>query len=84
MKMFLTRLGFNSKAVVTGDISQTDLPRGVKSGLAIAAKILDNIEGIGIYKFSDRDVVRHRLVKKIINAYDAYEREKLDKKRGRE
>ena len=84
MKMFLTRLGFNSKAVVTGDISQTDLPRGVKSGLAIAAKILDNIDGIGIYKFSDRDVVRHRLVKKIINAYDAYEREKIDKKWGRE
>ena len=84
MKMFLTRLGFNSKAVVTGDISQTDLPRGVKSGLAIAAKILDNIDGIGIYKFSDQDVVRHRLVKKIINAYDAYEREKQDKKYGRD
>ncbi len=84
MKMFLTRLGFNSKVVVTGDLSQTDLPRGVKSGLSIAAKILTDIEGIGIHNFTDQDVVRHRLVKKIINAYDAYEREKADKKRGRE
>ena len=84
MKMFLTRLGFNSKAVVTGDLSQTDLPRGVKSGLSIAAKILENIEGIGIYRFTDQDVVRHRLVRKIISAYDAYDRERLEKKHGRE
>ena len=75
MKMFLTRLGYNSKAVVTGDLSQTDLPFGKKSGLSIAAKILDNIEGIGIHKFTERDVVRHHLVKRIISAYDKYESE---------
>ena len=84
MKMFLTRIGYNTKAVVTGDLSQTDLPLGKKSGLAIAAKILDNIEGIGIYEFSERDVVRHHLVKKIISAYETYERnqnrQKDDKK----
>ena len=75
MKMFLTRLGANSKAVVTGDLSQTDLPGGVKSGLSIAARVLSGIEGIGIYEFSERDVVRHNLVRKIISAYDKYERE---------
>ena len=80
MKMFLTRLGYNSKAVVTGDLSQTDLPRGVKSGLSIAAKILLSIEGIGIFEFSERDVVRHHLVRKIITAYDKYERELIEKK----
>lgn len=74
MKMFLTRIGYNTKAVVTGDLSQTDLPLGKKSGLAIAAKILGNIEGIGIYEFSERDVVRHHLVKKIISAYENYEK----------
>ena len=73
--MFLTRLGANSKAVVTGDLSQTDLPGGVKSGLSIAARVLSGIEGIGIYEFSERDVVRHNLVRKIISAYDKYERE---------
>ncbi len=80
MKMFLTRLGFNSKAVVTGDLTQTDLPFGKKSGLSIAAKILDNIEGIGIFHFSERDVVRHHLVRKIISAYEGYEREANAKK----
>ena len=80
MKMFLTRLGYNSKAVVTGDLSQTDLPRGVKSGLSTAANILQGIEGIGIYEFSERDVVRHHLVRKIITAYDKYEREQIEKK----
>ena len=74
MKMFLTRIGYNTKAIVTGDLSQTDLPMGKKSGLSIAAKILDNIEGIGIFEFSERDVVRHHLVRKIISAYDAYEK----------
>lgn len=80
MKMFLTRLGFNSKAVVTGDLSQTDLPFGKKSGLSIASKILGNIEGIGIHEFSERDVVRHHLVRKIITAYDKYERDAAQKK----
>ena len=80
MKMFLTRLGYNSKAVVTGDLSQTDLPFGKKSGLSIAAKILRGIEGIGIFEFSERDVVRHSLVRKIISAYDKYERDAINKK----
>ena len=74
MKMFLTRLGYNSKAIVTGDLSQTDLPQGKKSGLAVAKRVLDGIEGISIFEFSERDVVRHRLVRRIINAYEAYER----------
>ena len=80
MKMFLTRLGYNSKAVVTGDLSQTDLPFGKKSGLSIASKILKGIDGIGIFEFSERDVVRHSLVRKIISAYDKYEREAITKK----
>ena len=75
MKMFLTRLGFNSKAVVTGDLTQTDLPFGKKSGLASAVKILDGINGIGIHHFTERDVVRHRLVQEIILAYEKYEKE---------
>lgn len=76
MKMFLTRLGFGSKAVVTGDLTQTDLPFGKKSGLAEAVKILDGIEDIAIHTFTDRDVVRHRLVQKIILAYDKYDRKR--------
>ena len=79
MKMFLTRLGYNSKAVVTGDLSQTDLPFGKKSGLSVASKILENIEGIGIFRFTERDVVRHHLVRKIISAYDTYEKEQNTK-----
>ncbi len=75
MKMFLTRLGFNSKAIVTGDLSQTDLPIGKKSGLAIARRVLAGIDGISIFEFTERDVVRHKLVRKIISAYESYERE---------
>ncbi len=70
MKMFLTRLGFNSKAVVTGDITQIDLPSGKKSGLKDAVKILKNIDGIAISKLTGKDVVRHRLVQEIIKAYE--------------
>ena len=80
MKMFLTRLGYNSKAVVTGDLSQTDLPFGKKSGLGIASRVLSGIDGIGIFEFSERDVVRHHLVRKIITAYEKYERESREKK----
>lgn len=80
MKMFLTRLGYNSKAVVTGDLSQTDLPLGKRSGLAIASRILKGIDGIGIFEFSERDVVRHSLVRKIISAYDKYEKEQTAKR----
>ncbi len=79
MKMFLTRLGFNSKAVVTGDLTQTDLPRGQKSGLSSAVKILSGIDDIGIHYFSERDVVRHHLVQKIIKAYEKYDFE-MEKK----
>ncbi len=75
MKMFLTRLGNRSKVVVTGDPSQIDLPYGKKSGLVVASKILNNIDDIGIHRFTDRDVVRHRLVRKIIAAYEKYDRE---------
>lgn len=75
MKMFLTRLGFNSKAVVTGDITQTDLPFGKKSGLIEATKVLRNIEGIAVHNLTDRDVVRHRLVQRIILAYEKYEKD---------
>ncbi len=83
MKMFLTRLGFNSKAVVTGDLSQTDLPRGVRSGLYTASHILGDIEGIGIFEFTERDVVRHQLVKRIISAYDKYEKGEREKRSER-
>ena len=75
MKMFLTRLGNNSKAVITGDLTQTDLPDGQRSGLASAIKIVSGIEDIAIHYFSERDVVRHKLVQKIIVAYDKYEKE---------
>ena len=73
MKMFLTRLGFNSKAVVTGDVTQIDLPMGKKSGLVEALEICGKIEGIGVVQFSDKDVVRHNLVQRIIRAYEEYE-----------
>jgi phosphate starvation-inducible PhoH-like protein len=72
MKMFLTRLGFGSKAVVTGDITQIDLPNPRASGLVEALKIVKDIEGIGIVFFDERDVVRHKLVQQIVRAYDAY------------
>ena len=73
MKMFLTRLGFNSKMVITGDITQIDLPRGARSGLKDCMKILKNIEGIGQCAFDEKDVVRHKLVQDIIKAYAKFE-----------
>jgi phosphate starvation-inducible PhoH-like protein len=72
MKMFLTRLGFGSKAVVTGDITQIDLPHPGKSGLVEALKIVKDVEGIGFIYFDERDVVRHKLVQQIVKAYDAF------------
>ena len=83
MKMFLTRIGFNSKVVVTGDLSQTDLPDGKKSGLAEAVKILKNIDGIAIHTFNEKDVVRHKLVQKIIVAYEKYENERKNFKQNK-
>ena len=79
MKMFLTRLGFGSKIVVTGDITQIDLPDGKKSGLVEVIKILKNVDDIDTVKFSDKDVVRHKLVQDIIKAYDKYEEVKKKK-----
>jgi len=72
MKMFLTRLGFGSKAVVTGDITQIDLPQARMSGLVEALKIVRDVDGIGFTYFDDRDVVRHKLVQQIVKAYEAY------------
>ncbi|MBQ2890478.1 MAG: PhoH family protein, partial [Clostridia bacterium] len=83
MKMFLTRMGFSSKIVVTGDITQIDLPRDKKSGLRDAEKVLKNIEGIEFMYLSEADVVRHPLVQRIVRAYDMKnaERERSAKKR---
>ncbi|MDO9462465.1 MAG: PhoH family protein, partial [Deltaproteobacteria bacterium] len=78
MKMFLTRLGFGSKAVITGDITQIDLPEGKPSGLIEARRILEGIPGIRFVYFSKKDVIRHRLVQEIIHAY-----EKVDAEKGR-
>ena len=72
MKMFLTRLGFGSKIIITGDATQIDLPDNKKSGLLEAMKVLRNIDDIGIVKFSEKDVVRHKLVQDIVKAYDKY------------
>ena len=76
MKMFLTRLGFNSKVVVTGDVTQTDLPFGKRSGLAEALEILDGIPEIGMVRLTSKDVVRHELVQRIVDAYEAYANER--------
>jgi phosphate starvation-inducible PhoH-like protein len=72
MKMFLTRLGFGSKAVVTGDITQIDLPTGRPSGLVEAMKVVGDIDGIEFVYFDERDVVRHQLVQQIVKAYESY------------
>jgi phosphate starvation-inducible protein PhoH and related proteins len=72
MKMFLTRLGYNSKAVITGDVTQIDLPSGKLSGLKEAGIVLGNTPGISFVRFNDRDVVRHRLVQSIIKAYESF------------
>jgi len=73
MKMFLTRIGFGAKAVITGDITQIDLPKGSESGLIHAQKVLKNIQEIGFTQFTSKDVVRHKLVQKIIEAYSSHE-----------
>ena len=73
MKMFLTRIGFGSKAIITGDLSQKDLPRDTQSGLEVALRVLHDIDGISTIRFTSEDVVRHPLVQKIVNAYEEYE-----------
>jgi phosphate starvation-inducible PhoH-like protein len=73
MKMFLTRMGHNTKMIVTGDMTQIDLPRSVRSGLAEACHVLGSVKGISFITMNEQDIVRHRLVTRIVNAYDAYE-----------
>jgi phosphate starvation-inducible PhoH-like protein len=82
MKMFLTRMGFGSKAVITGDITQTDLPRGQRSGLRDALELVEGIRGIGKVQFSDQDVVRHPLVAALIRAYDRRDRARFEAREG--
>ena len=84
MKMFLTRMGFNSKVVITGDITQIDLPDGKMSGLKEAMRVLKNVEGIGICTLTARDVVRHELVQRIVNAYAQYEEQRQKSREGKE
>jgi phosphate starvation-inducible PhoH-like protein len=72
MKMFLTRLGFNSKMVITGDVTQVDLPREQQSGLIVVGDILNDIDSIDFIRFGGEDVVRHRLVQRIVEAYDEH------------
>ena len=81
MKMFLTRIGYGSKVIITGDATQKDLPRDVLSGLDVAIKVVSGIEGIEVCTLTGKDVVRHPLVQKIVNAYDKYE-SKLNKNKG--
>ena len=83
MKMFLTRLGFNSKMVITGDVTQIDLPDPRKSGLVEAIKVLKNVKDIGINQFSEKDVVRHKLVQDIVKAYEQYNSERNHSERSR-
>ena len=82
MKMFLTRLGEHSRMVITGDLSQTDLPPGARSGLADALETLDGVKGVSFVTFTDRDVVRHDLVTRIVRAYDRVERARKQAKGG--
>ena len=76
MKMFLTRIGFGSKAIITGDLTQKDLPLGTRSGLDDALHVLKNIDEIGVCNLTSKDVVRHPLVQKIVTAYDEYDKKK--------
>ncbi len=78
MKMFLTRIGFGSTAVITGDVTQIDLPRGTKSGLRHAVEVLQSVEGISFTFFQAKDVVRHPMVQRIVGAYDKFEREQSE------
>ena len=80
MKMFLTRIGFGSKAVITGDVTQVDLPRGTESGLVHASQVLADVRGIAFTRFESRDVVRHSLVQKIVEAYDRHDGNPSDRR----
>lgn len=82
LRMFLTRMGWNTKMIITGDMTQIDLPREQKSGLKEALKILNDIEGIGIVELNQKDIVRHKLVTKIVNAYEKYDNSKSELKQN--
>jgi phosphate starvation-inducible PhoH-like protein len=84
MKMFLTRMGFDSKLVITGDVTQTDLPRGQRSGLRDALELVREIRGIGTVTFTDVDVVRHPLVAALIRAYDGRDRARSERREAAE
>ncbi len=77
MKMFLTRLGFGSTAVITGDVTQIDLPKGTRSGLVHVTQVLKDIDGVGFTWFDSKDVVRHNLVQRIVEAYDRYDQKSI-------
>jgi phosphate starvation-inducible PhoH-like protein len=79
MKMFLTRIGFNSQAVINGDVTQVDLPQGRMSGLREVQEVLSGVEGIKFFYFDQKDVVRHVLVQKIVTAYEAFEKHKSER-----
>ena len=78
IRMFLTRMGMNTKMIITGDLTQIDLPREQRSGLKEALKIQDGVEGIGVVKLGQKDIVRHKLVTRIVNAYDKYDKERAE------
>jgi phosphate starvation-inducible PhoH-like protein len=80
LKMFLTRMGMNSKFILTGDTTQIDLPRRSESGLLQAIRLLTGIDGISVIRFDERDIVRHRLVKHIVRAYDTEEKNQKEEK----
>ena len=84
MKMFLTRIGFGSKVIVTGDLTQKDLPRDAVSGLDVALKVLSKVEDISFVNLTNKDVVRHPLVQKIVKAYEEYDEKMAKKKQQRE
>ena len=83
IRMFLTRMGTNTKMIITGDMTQIDLPRDQRSGLKEALKILEGVEGIGVVNLGQKDIVRHKLVTRIVNAYDKYDKERAAAREAR-
>ena len=83
IRMFLTRMGTNTKMIITGDMTQIDLPRDQRSGLKEALKILEGVEGIGVVNLGQKDIVRHKLVTRIVNAYDKYDKERTEAREAR-
>ena len=81
--MFLTRMGWNTKMIITGDMTQIDLPREQKSGLKEALRILKGVEGISVIELTKKDIVRHQLVTRIVNAYEAYDKHQEEERRKR-